>query len=341
MVGNSGRVQIGTQGSITGSVQAAQTSLLAGGTLQLNGGSLTTGTFTGNGGFGITAGKFNLTEQDLVLGSATPFSSNFNVQHATVNVTKGISVPAGTTLGLATTTLGAATLDNAGTTNITGMGPSSISAAVTNTGAIDVSATNGSLNFKGSVVNNGQIDVAAGSQAVYAGSVKGSGTFSGAGTHEFASYYSPGNSPFHTTFGAETNVVFDPTSHLSLEVFGDQPDQQDQATFLGNVSFGGAIDVIFSDGFAPVAGDTYNLLDTSAATVSGQPTVEILGLAAGFEYTTSFDNGLLTLTATNDGTYTGQSSGGGFVPSSPEPASAILTSACGVLLLARNRQRRR
>ena len=95
-------------------------------------------------------------------------------------------------------------------------------------------------------------------------------------------------------------------STLALLISGTDPTEYDQLVVSGSVTVsGGAIlELNFSNQFAPHTGDTFNLL--TFGSISGSfTTVNIVGLAAGFQYTISDDgNGHLQLKALNDGVAT-------------------------------------
>jgi len=64
---------------------------------------------------------------------------------------------------------------------------------------------------------------------------------------------------------------------------------------------GGKVVLNFVNGFAPHAGDRFTLVDASSAT-SAPASVEVRGLAPGFQYTLGVENGDVVLVATSDGT---------------------------------------
>ena len=99
---------------------------------------------------------------------------------------------------------------------------------------------------------------------------------------------------------------------LLLAIAGTGPGSYSQLDITGTGTFDGIIEFEFIDGFAPQAGDTFDLINaTGGANLSGA-TFHIEGLAPGFEYSEAFASGELTLTALNDGIAT------------PEPSSAWL-----------------
>jgi T5SS/PEP-CTERM-associated repeat protein len=78
------------------------------------------------------------------------------------------------------------------------------------------------------------------------------------------------------------------------------------------------------DGFAPQAGETFDLINDPNGVDLSAARIEIEGLEPGFDYTEGFANGEWTLTASNDG-----------VSDTPKPNSAWLSAgALSALLLA-------
>jgi hypothetical protein len=110
---------------------------------------------------------------------------------------------------------------------------------------------------------------------------------------------------------------------LLLAIAGTGPGSYSQLDITGTGTFDGIIEFEFIDGFAPQAGDTFDLINaTGGANFSGA-TFQIGGLAPGFEYSGAFANGELTLTALSDGVF-----------ATPEPRSAWLfvCGLCAMLL---------
>ena len=119
------------------------------------------------------------------------------------------------------------------------------------------------------------------------------------------------------------------SGELDLEFDGESNFDQIDAT--GGIDItGGTIDLDFDDGFAPKAGDTFDLLDGTPGDVDvSGVTFKINGLEPGFDYQTMIDpqTGAYELYAVNDGV------------AIPEPASALLGLGLGLLALAKRRTR--
>lgn len=128
---------------------------------------------------------------------------------------------------------------------------------------------------------------------------------------------------------------------LDLQIDGAQAGQFDQLIIGGSAQFsGGDIELDFGDGFAPITGETFDLLSAANGISFSGTNLEFEGLAPGFDYTTSFADGQFDLTALNDGI----SSGGTPPPppsSVPEPATWSLIASALLLLLLVNGLRKR
>ncbi|HET6567666.1 MAG TPA: T9SS type A sorting domain-containing protein [Rhodothermales bacterium] len=68
----------------------------------------------------------------------------------------------------------------------------------------------------------------------------------------------------------------------------------------GSATLGGTLRLTFQDGYAPRQGDRFNLI-RAVSTQGSFETVEVEGLAPGFEFQVTVENGALALTALNDG----------------------------------------
>ncbi len=95
------------------------------------------------------------------------------------------------------------------------------------------------------------------------------------------------------------SVTISATAVITLDVRGLT--NHDQLIVTGDLTLsGGTLALAFSNGYAPQQGDTYEFF--LAESVTGDfNQVTITGLAPGFEYTISTTNGVITLTALNDG----------------------------------------
>ncbi|QDU89035.1 putative lipoprotein [Pirellulimonas nuda] len=112
----------------------------------------------------------------------------------------------------------------------------------------------------------------------------------------------PGQSPGIITIDA--NYTQSVTGSLELEIGGLTPGvQHDQVVFLGDVDLGGDVILRFINGFAPQTDDVFSLLRTNPAALVGwnPSTVQIEGLAPGFEYSIDVTDDGVGVIALNDG----------------------------------------
>lgn len=186
-----------------------------------------------------------------------------------------------------------------------------------------VVSTQGMLN----VGSGGTVSLTGGALMAAGGNVSPGGRIIGVGSLILtaplvnAGYIAPGLSPGQLTIDGD--VVFQEGSVLEIEIAGIGEGQFDVLNVTGNLTMGGRLVLRFIDGFAPLQGQTFDLL--TAGTLEGSFDVTIENLAEGFEYDLSLDPTGLTLIALTDGVYI------------PEPATAmiLLTTLAGVSLSRR------
>ena len=118
---------------------------------------------------------------------------------------------------------------------------------------------------------------------------------------------------------------------LVFDIDGDQPGQFDQLSVQGLANFaGGTIDINFENGFAPIAGDTFDLISAALGLRNSGVTVDVNGLAPGTDFTESFTaNGLSFDLGPNVGPPPPPP------PTTPEPSTLFLL-AIGIFALARH-----
>lgn len=127
-----------------------------------------------------------------------------------------------------------------------------------------------------------------------------------------------------STVDVNGDFTLDPGGVLSLDIAGTAPGSFSDLDITGSGFFDGTIDFDFIDGFAPLAGETFDLINATGGADLSTATFEIEGLEPGFDY--SIVNGVLT--ASNDG-----------VSDTPEPNSAwLLAGALSCVLLAARRE---
>lgn len=240
---------------------------------------------------------------------------------------------AGSFIRLDNATLRVAGLLNASTVQV-GFGGASIFGDVVNSAGSSngrIIASGGSaLTFWGRLANHNEVRAAAGAHIVYFGDVSGPGSFTtqGAGAyHRFEAGYNPGGT---TTTAAAVdigNAEFNNT--LALDLAGTQAGSGfDQIHFAGSVLFDGqaSLQLTLQGGFAPSAGDHFQLFDYSQAPDGQFLALSLPTLAGGLAWDSSalYTQGTLS------------------VGNVPEPASAgLLLAGAGLLLLQRQRRRAR
>ena len=287
--------QLGTL-RFTASTTSARTFILNGGTLDVSGGAtLTLNGATVGGGFMRGAGAFALTSGTALSGVTTFGTTTLNQtgQAALTNFTSG-----GTLTNASATTLtwngglnqSAGLFTVNGTAEVNDWSSNGI-LRINGGGAVNNSGSNlvlgggsrttinagGAINLSGGttielngglVVNNGTIS---GTTDVNYGSLaKGSGVYGVVNVNQ-GGIYAPGNSPGISTAAA---VTFDHTAVsgapvLQIELAGTAPGiEYDQLHVMGQLSLGGVLQVVLINGFAPVPGNAFDILDWG--TLSGK-----------------------------------------------------------------------
>ena len=143
----------------------------------------------------------------------------------------------------------------------------------------------------------------AASALVFFGEVRGAGSFTGTGTIYMEGGYSPGSSPASVSLAPQ--MVFTETNTLLIEIGGHTAGTEyDKLTFTHaaspQVSWGGTLTVALINGFAPAAGDVFDILDFDAALDSGIfATIQLPALSAGLAWDTTqlYVDGTLHVTA--------------------------------------------
>ncbi len=188
------------------------------------------------------------------------------------------------------------------------------------------------LQLAGSVIVNAGTVLSGDSLAQSStGSLLGTGVMKFATDFDAAGQLRPGNSP--GLLRIESNVRLTETSLLVLELAGLQAGtQHDVLQVLGNLNLqGGLVELAFIDGFAPLLGQQFVLLDVTG-TFSSSADFAVTGLLAGWQFSTTFDavSGKLTLNSLSDG-----------VSAVPEPSTCVLMLAGAVSVVAWARRRQR
>jgi PEP-CTERM motif len=138
---------------------------------------------------------------------------------------------------------------------------------------------------------------------------------------------------------------------LDLQLDGTKAGQFDTLALGGSAKItGGTIVLDFADGFAPKAGETFDLISAADGVTLSNTTLVVEGRAPSWQYSTSEANGELALTALNTGVSSGSTGGGGGVTGGggsgatvPEPSTLALLAAglLGLGCASRSSRRRR
>jgi T5SS/PEP-CTERM-associated repeat protein len=196
-----------------------------------------------------------------------------------------------------------------GDLGLTNQGVLSFSAGVTDiygdvnnaAGGKIIVAGGSTVTFYDDVVHNGvEIRTNNGSRSVFFGSVTGAGPFTGTGDVELNGDLKPGNSPATVTFGG--NVEINSTGGLQIELAGTaKGTQYDSLTIAGTATLGGSLDVSLLNGFAPQAGNAFDILDWGSHTGKFN-SIELPALASGLQWDTSQldSTGVLSVIALGD-----------------------------------------
>ncbi|MGJ3244270.1 MAG: PEP-CTERM sorting domain-containing protein [Opitutales bacterium] len=255
----------------------------AGGELRADGGDrlVLTGDLSAN------SGTVNITDGGRldVLGSLTSDGS-VNVQGATLSVSDSATNQANGSLSV---TNGSAFF-NGGLTNqgdlVVGSDDADLYGDINNQAGARISAAGGATaTLHDALTNNGEVVVTSGSRLVVLGDASGGGNYPGAGTVEFASGFSPGNSPGSVTFGGD--VALQGTTDLVFEAASlAQGSSYDHIDVAGNLQTAGTLTLMLLDGFQPGAGDAFDLLDFGSLE-GGFDTLNLPALDGGLSWDTS------------------------------------------------------
>ncbi len=120
----------------------------------------------------------------------------------------------------------------------------------------------GSATFWNNVVNDGTFQVISSgsvkSTATFFGTLSGSGSFTGGGTVFLDGALSPGDAPADVSFGGD--LLFNSSSQYDADLGGTAAGSYDAVNVAGLLGLNGTLDVTFSPGFDPAAGDQFQIL---------------------------------------------------------------------------------
>lgn len=114
---------------------------------------------------------------------------------------------------------------------------------------------------------------------------------------------------------------------LDLQIDGTAPDQYDKLVVTGSADVRGQVLLDFLDGFAPKAGQTFDIINVGSVTAYS-PTYVVQGLAPGWQFSVTPHGGIYTLASLTDG-----------VPV-PEPGGAAVLAMIAGCALSCGRRRR-
>jgi hypothetical protein len=140
---------------------------------------------------------------------------------------------------------------------------------------------------EGKFTNQGSVAAStdAGKAIAFEGAVNGAGSFSG--NVKFNGSYSPGNSPAAVSLAGDT--TFGPSSRLDLELGGTtEGSGYDHLDVDGQLTLSGTLNLSLINGFQPAAGQSFDLLDFDAASLSGAfSAISLPTLASGLMWNAS------------------------------------------------------
>jgi T5SS/PEP-CTERM-associated repeat protein len=100
-----------------------------------------------------------------------------------------------------------------------------------------------------------------------------------------------------STLTVDGDLVVDPTGVVRVDAGGPE---SDHVVVTGDATLDGTLVVQFMNGYAPRAGEHFDVVHIDGQTTGDFATVDVRGLAPGAQFTTAVDGGTRTMTATND-----------------------------------------
>ena len=217
-----------------------------------------------------------------------------------------------------------AAFNNAGLLRKSGSGTASISGvSFNNTGMVEVDS--GTLSIGSYTQTAGTTDLNGGGlefsspAQILGGQLLGSGTINGSVVN-IGGLLSPGRSPGSIILNGD--YTEGTAGALLFELGGLAGGQFDFLDVNGTASLGGTLEISLLDGYHPMLGDSFRVMDFNSRT-GDFDSIQVLG-ASGFQFTTEYNADSLTLVT----------------EAVPEPSTMILALAAAASLLLVSRCRR-
>ncbi len=164
---------------------------------------------------------------------------------------------------------------------------------ITEGGAVDVETA--LLFGQGTIVDDGtltstSLDIASG------GLLSGNGNVAGDVVN--AGQIAPGD-PLGT-LALVGNLTQYTVGKLHFEISGPNPDAQNHLDITGSAAIDGTVEVRFTDGFLPLQGQVFELIEVSGSVSGSFARVIFPDVGTGFQFSAEFVNGHYQITALND-----------------------------------------
>jgi hypothetical protein len=233
------------------------------------------------------AGEVRVAELDVVGGAVAVASAGRLIANGTLSLFSGSSLECA---GADSLVAGAGLFVAGGQLTLREMGRMSIS----HEGARRARLIGGLMDVQAGTIFEAQL------LEVTGGMLKGGGRVKCTVIHQ-SGIVSPGSSPGTLTIEGDYSLS---GGKIILEIGGTQPGvTHDQLIVTGNFNFtGGVIELVFTNGFAPQAGQSFDLLNITG-NASGTPVVNVRGLEPGwnFELERDPETGVLKVNSLSNG----------------------------------------
>ena len=265
LIANGGTAQV------SGTAQADSVTLSGGSSLNIVGGTLTTGALAVSGTVNLTAGTLTVTD---------PAGPTFGPGSL-------FSIAPGAALSVAE-------LSNAGTLVV--LSPSiDFGGGLTNTGDAMFMGTT----VAGPVYTPTGSTVTILNTVTFNDLVSGGGSFWGPGTAVFNAGHEPGDSPGLVTF--EGSVAYGPLAHLVMEIGGPVPgDDYDVLVVGGSLVVDGTLEVRLIDGYVPPPDSFFDVFDFDPALRSGEFSSIVLPAGYDWDMSAIYDTGVIRVMGSQD-----------------------------------------